>query len=247
MIAFSYLLLRPPLLLLVPLFVLINGVRAQSTFVQQAQEQAVSAYEQRLNGQSHAYEGHQYIGHDPRLKIHPYFRTDSLQRGTVQLNGVRYRDLQLLYDVVRDQLVIQPPESGYRLALPMEKIGNFSMGNSQFTWINGDSLAGVRTGFYEVIYNGRVNALVKRVKTIEEDLYDGRYKGTYRVKDRFIVQKQQAFFEVKTKRSFLKLFPDQARELRRFIRKNRLRFNTEEREQAIAQATQRYDELTRGL
>ncbi|MEZ0607550.1 hypothetical protein ACAW74_03490 [Fibrella sp. WM1] len=245
MIASSCPLLRLALLLLSPL--LINGVRAQSTFVQQAQDQAIRTYEQRLQGQAHAQEGHLYVGHDPRIKIHPYFQTDSLQRGTVQLNGVRYRDLQLLYDVVRDQVVIQPTGSGYRLQVPMEKMASFSLGNSQFTWINGDSLAGVRTGFYEVIYNGRVKALAKRVKTIEEDLYDGSYKGKYLIKDKFIVQKQNAFFEIKTKRSFLKLFPDQARELRRFIRKNALRFSADRREQAIAQATQRYDELTRGL
>lgn len=238
---------RLTLWLLSPLFVLIHGVRAQPTFVQQAQDQAISVYEQRLSVQAHANEGHLYVGHDPRLKIHPYFRTDSVQRGTVQLNGVRYRDLQLQYDVVRDQVVIQPTGSGYRLQVPMEKVDHFSLGNSQFTWINGDSLAGVRTGFYEVIYNGRVKALVKRVKTIQEDLYDGSYKGTYLIKDRFIVQKQNAFFEVKTKRSLLKLFPDQARELRRFMRKNNLRFKDEGREQAIARTTQRYDELTRGL
>lgn len=234
-------------LLAPPFFFLLTGVRAQSTFVQQAQDQAISTYEQRLKGQAHANEGHLYVGHDPRIKIHPYFRTDSLQRGTVQLNGVHYRHLQLLYDIVRDQVVIQPTGSGYRLQLPMEKLGDFSINNSQFTRVNGDSLAGVRTGFYEVLYNGRVKALVKRVKTVEEDLYDGSYKGTYLIKDKFIVQKQNAFFEVKTKRSLLKLFPDQARELRRFIRKNNLRFKPDEREQAIARTAQRYDELTRGL
>lgn len=240
-------LLRLTLLLLSPYFLLTKGVRAQSSFVQQAKDQAISAYEQSLKEQAHAHEGHLYVGHDPRIKIHPYFRTDSLQRGTVQLNGVRHRDLQLLYDVVRDQVVIQPAESGYRLQLPMERIDNFTMGNSQFIWINGDILAGVRTGFYEVLYNGRVKALVKRVKTIEEDLSEGSYKGTYLIKDKFIVQKQSTFFEVKTKRSFLKLFPDQAKELRRFIRKNNLRFKAEEQEQAIARTAQRYDELTRGL
>ncbi|UFH52200.1 hypothetical protein [Spirosoma sp. KNUC1025] len=217
---------------------------SDSLFVQSARNRAISLYEQTLKQQAHVYEGDQYVGHDPRIKIHPFYRTDSLQNGTVLFNGVQYRDVNMQYDIVWDQLIIQPLGGGYRLRLRPDKIAAFSLGAHQFARIVGDSVAGVRTGFYELIYNGRVKALARRAKTVQEDISGGVYKADYLPKDRFLIVKDGAFYEVKSKRSVLNVFPDQAKELRKYLRQNKLKFNEEVREQTIAKLTQRYDELT---
>ena len=220
------------------------GQESDSSFVSAAQAQAVSQYERVLKPQAHVYEGNQYINHDPRIKIHPYYLVDSLQVGTVVFQGVTYRDVPMLYDIVRDELVVQPPDGGYRLRLRVDKIARFSLGAHQFTRLVGDSLAGVRTGFYEVIYPGRVKALAKRQKTVHEDISSGSYKADYLTQDRYLIQKERSFYPVKTKRSVLALFPDQVRALRKYMRTNHLKFNDEQRGQTIAQLTQHYDELT---
>ena len=217
---------------------------SDSSFVQVAKSQAVSQYDKVLKQQAHVYEGNQYVGHDPRIKVHPYYVVDSLQTGTVTYNGFQYRAVKLLYDIVWDELVVQPPDGGYRLRLHTDKIAAFSLGPHQFARFVGDSVAGIRTGFYEIIYNGRVKALAKRLKTVQEDISGGIYKADYLLKDRFVIQKDGVFHEVKTKRSVLNLFPDQAKELRKYLRKNRLKFKDEQREQTIARIAQRYDELT---
>ncbi|GAB4024994.1 hypothetical protein [Spirosoma koreense] len=221
-----------------------QATASDSSFVGAAQEQAVRQYERTLRLQARVYEGNEYISHDPRIKIHPYYLIDSVQIGTLVYNDVRYRDVGMWYDIVRDELVVQPPEGGYRLRLRTEKIASFTLGKHQFARIVGDSVAGVRTGFYEIIYGGKVKALAKRQKTIHEDLSSGTYKGDYLPKDRFIVLKDGAFHEINTKRALLNLFPDQAKALRKYIRTNRLKFRAERREEAIARVTQRYDELT---
>ena len=217
---------------------------ADSLFVQAARSQAIRHYEQTLQPQAHVYEGDQYINHDPRIKIHPYYLVDSLLTGTVVYRGVAYRDVAMIYDIVRDELVVQPPGGGYRLRLRTDKIAQFSLGHHQFTRLVGDSLAGVRTGFYEVIYPGRVKALAKRQKTVHEDISGGSYKADYLTQDRYIIQKEGVFYPVKTRRSVLALFPDQTRALRKYLRTNHLTFKEEQRGQTIAQLTQQYDELT---
>jgi hypothetical protein len=127
--------------------------------------------------------------------------------------------------------------------LRTDKISAFSLGSHQFARIVGDSAAGIRTGFYEIIYNGAVKALAKRLKTVYEDISSGAYKADYLQKDSFVIQKGGAFYEVKTKKSILDLFPDQAKVLRKFVRANRLKFKDEQREQTIIRIAQRYDEL----
>jgi hypothetical protein len=218
--------------------------KPDSAFMQVAHNQAVVLYEQAFRTQAHVYEGAQYIGHNPRIQIHPYYLIDSTQTGTIVYNEVQYRNVGMLYDIVRDELVVNPPLGGYRLRLRTDKIAQFTLGQHQFARILGDSVAGIQTGFYEIIYNGKVKALAKRQKIIQEDISGGVYKADFLPKDRFVIQKDGAFYEVKTKRSVLNLFPDQAKELRQYLRKNKLKFREQQREEAIARAVQRYDELT---
>ena len=207
--------------------------------------QAVSTYEQAIRYQAHVYEGNEYIMHDHRIKIHPFYRVDSLLQGTVAYNGVTYRNVRMLYDIVRDELAVQLPESGYRLQLQTDKIAAFSMGPYRFTRLVGDSAVGVPTGFYELLYDGRIKALAHRGKTVHEDISGGFYKADYLPYNRFFLLKDGVYHEVKTKRSVLSLFPDQAKSLRKYLRTNKLKFNEELREEAITRTTQRYEELTK--
>lgn len=216
-----------------------------TSFGLSARNQAISTYEQTLYEQAHIYEGNEYIAHDHRVKVHPFYRIDSLQMGTILYNGVHYNGVQMLYDIVRDELAIQPPGGGYRLRVRNDYIASFSLGAYQFSRIVGDSATGVPTGFYEVLYDGKAKALSHRVKTIHEDISSGSYRAEYVPKDRFYILKEGIYHEVKSKRSLLNLFPEQAKNLRKYIRTNKLKFTDDQREVAVTQVTKRYEELTK--
>lgn len=218
---------------------------SDSLFVQAASQQAVLRYEQAMAKQEHVYEGNEYVAHDHRIKIHPFYPTDSLLAGNITYKGIRYHDVPMLYDIVRDEVAVQPPEGGYRIRVHPDKITTFSLGQHQFIRLVGDSTTGVATGFYEILNNGPVQVLAHRIKTVHEDISSGTYKADYLVKDRFYIRKEGHYYETRTKRSVLSLFPDQAKTLRKYLRANHLKFNDEHREQAITQAVKRYDELTR--
>ncbi|GAB2594711.1 hypothetical protein [Spirosoma areae] len=218
--------------------------KTDSSYVQEAKKQAISLYERTIYTQAHVYEGNEYITHDHRIKIHPFYRVDSLQAGTIAYNGVKYHDVAMLYDIVRDELAIQAPEGGYRIRLRSEKVTQFSLGSRQFNRIEGDSATGVPTGFYEVLHTGKTKALAHRIKTIHEDISSGSYQADYLLKDRFFIVKEGVYHEVKTKRSLLSLFPEQTKTLRKYIRTNKLNFKDDQREEAITRLAQHYDALT---
>ena len=219
--------------------------KPDSSFIQTARYQAVATYENATRVQSHVFEGNEYIAHDHRIKIHPFYRVDSLQTGTVAFNGVTYHNVQMLYDIVRDELAVQPPEGGFRIRLRNDKITTFSMGPYRFIRLEGNSTVGAPTGFYEVLHNGRLRAVARRIKTIHEDISSGSYKADFLQEDHFFILKEGVYYPVKTKRSLLNLFPDQAKTLRKFIRANTLKFTDEQREEAITRVTQQYEELSK--
>lgn len=227
-------------------------LKPDSSFIQIAANQVVEQYNKAIYKQAHVYDGNEYITHDYRIKVHPFYRVDSLQMGTIYYNGVRYDNVKMLYDIVRDELAVQPPEGAYRIRLRNEYLTSFTIGPYTFTRIGagvgagpsiGDSAVGVPTGFYEVLHDGRVKALSRRVKIVHEDISQGYYKADYQQKDRFFILKEGVYHEVKTKRSLLNLFPDQSQELRKYSRAKNLKFNDNQREEAIALITQRYEAL----
>lgn len=208
--------------------------KTDSSFVQVARNQAVAAYAHAVNKQAHLFEGNEYIPHDHRISVHPFYKVDSLLVGTVQYNDTQYTQVKLLYDIVRHELAVQPPEGGYRVRLRNEHVTAFSMGPYRFTRIVGDSATGVVTGFYEVLHEGATSALAYRAKVVVEDVSQGFYKAQYNQKDRFFLVKNGAYHEVKSKKSFLSLFPDQSKTLRKFMRTNSLKFKDTLREEAIS-------------
>lgn len=229
-----------------------QGLKPDSSFIQVASNHVIDHYNRAIYKQAHVYDGNEYITHDYRIKVHPFYRVDSLQTGTVYYNGIRYDNVQMLYDIVRDELAVQPPEGAYRVRLRNEHLTSFKIGPYQFTRIGnpqygtssiGDSAVGVPTGFYEVLHDGRVKALSRRIKIVHEDISQGFYKADYQQKDRFFILKEGVYHEVKTKRSLLTLFPDQFKVLRKHIRSQGLKFNDLGREEAIASTVRYYDSL----
>ncbi|MBN8820998.1 MULTISPECIES: hypothetical protein [unclassified Spirosoma] len=241
----------PTLVLIATLLPSINllgqSVKSDSLFIQQAKNRAVGVYERAIYRQEHVYEGNEYIPHDHRIKIHPFYPIDTLQRGTIAYNGTDYHDVPMLYDIVRDELSIQPPEGGYRIRIHTNKVSAFSIGPYQFVKILGDSALGAPTGFYQLLHNGSVKVFVRRIKTIHEDISSGAYKADYIPQDRFFILKDGVYHPVKTKGSVLSVFADKGKELKKFIRANQLKFKDLQREEAISRVTQQYEELTHKL
>ena len=221
-----------------------QALTSDSLFVRAAKNEAVNHYEQAFARQEHVYEGNEYIAHDHRIKIHPFYPADSLLPGTITYNDVRYHDVLMLYDIVRQEVAVQPPEGGYRIRLHTDKVTDFSLGQHRFIRLEKDSTSGITPGFYELLSDGRAQVLAQRVKTVHEDISSGTYIADYLPKDRFFIRKDGEYHEVKSKGSVLSLFPDQAKALRKYLRANHLKFNDEQRETSITQAVKQYDEIS---
>jgi hypothetical protein len=216
---------------------------ADTLAVAAGQTEAILAYNRATKKQAQLYEGNEYIVHNYRIKVHPFFVSDSLQTGTVAYNGAFYTDVAMLYDIVRDEVAIQRPGAPYRIRLHSERISSFSIGNHRFARLVGDSTVGVRTGFYQLLYDGSVKALARRIKTIHEDISSGQYKADFVEEDRYFILKNGTYYPVKSKRALLRLFPEQASALQKYLRANRIKFK-QQREEAITAVVRQYDYLT---
>ncbi|GAB3911902.1 hypothetical protein GCM10028803_54290 [Larkinella knui] len=242
-----------PIFVLVSLITLVPGcafgqtTAGDSAFREQAIQYAHARYVHSTADQARLYNGAEYVGHLPSIKGYAYL--DSLwQTGSVRYDGVTYQNVRLLYDLVDDVVVVPHIDSVYRLKLQNIKIDRFSIANRHFIRVVRDTAhnIGLRTGFYEQLYDGRSKVLAKRVKTIKTEMVQNAVKEEYLTDNSFYIGKNGLFYAVKTKRSVLNLFADQKKALRKYLRENRIKF-ARNREAAIVKLTQQYDEATRSL
>src|ERR1700760_2430779 len=113
---------------------------------------ALQAYHNFLSPEQALYRGSQYVEYNALLAdgAFPFFGDVHLQKGSVVYNGVFYEPVRLLYDIVKDQLVINEATNFYKIALFSPQVSAFTIGAHHFIRLN-DSLAtgAPRIGFYE--------------------------------------------------------------------------------------------------
>jgi hypothetical protein len=177
---------------------------------------------------------------------HVFFETNNLVKGSIVYNHIEYRDVPMLYDIVRDELVIQGNYQPYFILLASNKISQFSLSGHTFTRISADSLTGtaIQTGFYECLYNGKTKAWVKNRKVIDESIDNGNIlKKTAVEKNKWFISKQGTYYEVQGKSSILKVLSDKKKEIQQFSKKNKIRFK-DDMNNALAFIMAYYDKIS---
>ncbi len=229
-------------------FALSQSVPADSALVQQSVAQAYARYRTDMDVHSHLYNGSEYVDYDNYIDGHQYFQSDEWEEGTIHYDGTLYRQVPLLYDVRLDQLVTENLAGPLRIRLVSEKVRYFNLLGHTFVRIVADSTqqGGVRTGFYDQLYEGNVQVLARRTKLIHEQITSGRVEREFFSRDRYFIRKAGQFYPVKRKGSVLGVFNDRKKELQRFLREQKIRYK-QDPESAMVQLARQYDALTKSL
>jgi len=224
-----------------------NNISAQNTvsvnsFYQQALANAKSVYHKSFRDQSALYNGSNGDYLFPFEKGYPYFYSIVPGIGSVVYDGINYDSIVMTYDEVKDALVIILGVK--RLQLASEKVESFHLFNSDFIKINKDSLAEnlVKSGFYNVLYKGKIWLLKKQVKIITEDLKTSQVLHMIDEQDYYYIKMDDKFYLVNSKKNLLKIFSDKKKEVQQFIRVNGLNFRND-RMHMLIETIAYYDSL----
>lgn len=92
-----------------------------------------------------------------------------LQPGSVDYDGKHYTDTELLYDVVKDELVLLHYNGSARIQLIKSRVEAFSLAGKNFINVKADKSNewGLNEGYYEVIHRGNNLLLKKNLKVLQ--------------------------------------------------------------------------------
>ncbi|THU41490.1 hypothetical protein FAM09_05115 [Niastella caeni] len=217
-----------------------NALAATPTIVK-----AGDVYNPFIENQSRLYNGIEHLGYSIRIKGHAYFLQKELAIGTIMYDELEFANVPMLYDLSKDQVIVQHLNGFSRLGLVSEKVKEFTLLNHHFIRLEADSLSRspIFTGFYDELYSGQLKVLAKRFKYIHEEIKD-ELERKFLQQDHYFVQKDGVYYLVKTYKDLLTILKDKGREVKQYLRKNKIKFR-KGRENAIVQATAYYDSLNK--
>lgn len=214
-----------------------------SSFNAVAQHNAISDYHRYIDKQSRLYNGVEFFGYSPKIEGIPYYLENTWQRGRIVYDGIEYDTVQMMYDIVKDRIVILHFNNFFRVSLFSDKVQRFSVLGHQFVRMERDSArrSPLVTGFYDQLYTGPTSVLARRSKFIEEtvkETLERKFVEQYA----YYVFKDGNYHTVRTQKGLLSLMKDHAREVKQHLRKNKIKFR-KDKENAILQAAIHYDSL----
>jgi hypothetical protein len=204
---------------------------------------AVSYYHKFTNQRSRLFNGKEFIPYDPRIEGHAFFGDADLHRGSVVYDGLFFDNVNMQYDLVKDEVVIQHFDVFFKVMLIPEKVKEFHLNDHYYKRLTADSShrIPVATGFYDYLHEGNISLIAKRSKRIEETITD---KINMKITERnfYYIIKDEVFHPVKSLKSLMSVFGDQAKMVRQDLRKGGLKYR-KNREASIIRAVKFYDSL----
>lgn len=206
---------------------------------------AGDVYNPFIEKQSRLYNGIEHQGYSFKIKGHAYFIQKELTTGTIVYDGLEFANVPMIYDLLKDQVVIQHNNSFSKLGLVSQKVKEFTLLNHHYIRITVDSTSNTPliTGFYDEVYKGNLNVLIKRTKWIEETVKD-ELEREFISLDLFFIQKGGVYYPVRSYKGLMALLKDRSKEVKQYLRKNRIKYR-KGRENAIVKAVVYYDLLNK--
>lgn len=225
-----------------------NNIFAQnsvsdSAFYQQALTDTRAVYHQSFGDQSALYNGQEYADYLFGFENgQPFFYSAEPVMGSIIYDGLTYDSILMRYDEIKDVVAVNHLND--KIQLWNEKVQGFNLYNSTFILLLKDSLSSslVNSGFYNLLYKGKVSLFKKEIKTLMERTTLTELLRIIQQKDHYYIKKEGKFYPIKRKKDLFEIFGDSKKEVQRFINTNGLNFRKDP-QNMLVKTTAYYDSL----
>lgn len=203
---------------------------------------ARSLFAKASSAQSRLNNGREYSPHNPRVKGHPFFKTRAWTEGSLVYDGAEFKNVKMLYDLEKDEIVVLNFQLPNKLSLVKQKIAGFKIQGHEFIYLKADSLNRESSGgFYDLLYDQGIAVLAKRKKEVKV-INNTNRDASFNEADKYFFAKDGTLYPVKTLGSVLKLLEVKKADIQQHLRKNALVFR-DDREKAMVSIAAYYDQL----
>ena len=206
---------------------------------------AIDLYTKFTGPEKPVYNGTQYLYYTFKMDGDPYFITGNFSIGWVEYKGRKYDSLSVMYDVSRNKVVIYGQDRSSMIVLENDFIDSFNLLGHTFIKLYEDHKENLyNTGFYDLLYNGHIQFLARRIKTRDPQIKGDLLVNFFYIKDRYYIHRDGLYYLVSNKKDVYHLFKDNLHNLKKMMRKDHLKFRKKNFEATMIKVTAFYDQLT---
>ncbi len=185
-------------------------------------------YKESISKNNRYVNGYLYSETFPGSRGNPFFQSETWYQGDLFMDERFYEDLAIRYDLYRDQLLFNHihPTGSYIVVLNIKRIESFSIDGHRFSKLPapGHSSVGIKEGYYELLAEGRASFYVKWIKRLEDPTPESM--GEFSLFKEWYILNNGEFRKVSGKSGFFKSLEDHEKEIRSYIRENRIVIKT---------------------
>lgn len=207
-------------------FIFINLTCIGFSFAQSAVSKPESFFNASIQQQSRLYNGLSYLGYGSNVDGSANFQDlNTFSKGSVVYDGFRFENTPLMYDLNQDKLVSLLGEFS-KYSLISNKVTEFHLNDHHFTYINviDTTTSVIKSGFFDLIYNGNTKILVKRSKSMETSINDNMIRYYFVPKTYYYIARDQKYEVISSEKSFLNFFKDKKIALKKRLKESKIKF-----------------------
>ena len=172
--------------------------------------------------------GKSYIPDHFNATGNPYFFSDKLTKSILIIDGKKYKEQEILYNIEIEKLILKTTLNNSEevlLVLNPDFIDAFYLGEHHF--VNGVKFFSESNfpGFVEQVYEGNFSVVIRHQKSFVSQYTannpNGFYSGTKSVN--YIFNNGQ-LIKLLTQKSLLEYFSAHKKEIKKFMRKNKIKY-----------------------
>jgi hypothetical protein len=206
-----------------------------------AANRVVDYYNTAIADHSEIYNGNEYDLYPQAKKGSFYFQDIKYTtRSLIRYNGTWYQDIPVIYDIYNDFMVAAQRENLFVL-LP-GKVSDVYLLNHHFIYKNAKNPDNLSPGFYDLVYNGKSQVLIKRTKiTVENTVGSQTTEITYLDGADVYIKKANRFYLVNSRNAFLDVFKEKKKDLNHYLKENNINYK-DDKEGAVTRLANYFDQ-----
>jgi hypothetical protein len=180
-------------------------------------------YLNEIGDNAEIYHGVEYIRNGQKSTGFPFYMADSMLTGSVSYQGNVYPNLNLYYNLVTDELIINNFQHTVLMTISPKKAATFSIGSHVFIWLESKNFKGLeKDGYYDLLFPGETGLYAKREKRFVT--VSGSEETKFIQRNIYLIKIKNDFYVIDSKKSLLDIMKDRQDDLKKYIRANKLDF-----------------------
>lgn len=172
--------------------------------------------------------GRKYLPEHYNAKGDPYFLSDKWADGSIVIDGKKYDELELLYDIDIEKAILKTTindSTDVFLVLNNDVVESFYLGSHYFLNAAKHGLGNEFPGFVEQLYTGSFTVLTRHQKSFVSEYSKNTPNGFYAsTKSTNYILNHGKLFKLSSKKSLFEYFTANKKEVKNFLRRNKIKY-----------------------